>query len=71
MTSVFSGIYMVRKGLYHCKLTKDHSRSAQLKKNVCDFSFESPTVFLLTSFSYNYPSRSFLCMSNFNPLLHY
>ena len=22
-------------------------------------------------FSYNYPSHSFLCMSNFNPLLHY
>ena len=35
------------------------------------FSLEWPTIFLPTPFSYNYPSCSFLCMSNSNPLLHY
>ena len=48
-----------------------HVHLVCLWKNVHNFSLEGPAIFLSVPFSYNYPSHSFLCMSNFNPLLHY
>ena len=33
--------------------------------------FHNLTLDQLSQYSYNYPSCSFLCISNFNPLLHY
>ena len=52
-------------------LTKGHSSSLWPQKNVRNFSLEWPTIFLPPPFSYNYLSRSFLCMLNLNSLLHY
>ena len=51
--------------------TKDHSRSPCPQKYVHNFSLEGLTISLPASFSCNYPSHSFLCMSHFIPLLHY
>ena len=51
--------------------TKGHSRPPWPQKNVHNFTLECLTIFLPAPFSYNSPSCSFLCMSNFNPLLHY
>ena len=39
--------------------------------NVHNFSLEGPTIFFPAPFSYNYPSHSFLCMSNFNDIKLY
>ena len=54
-------------------MTNGHSRSPCPQKNIHKFGLKGPAIFLPAPFSYNYPSRSFLCtcMSHFNPLLHY
>ena len=52
-------------------LNNGHSSSPWPQKNFRNFCLEWPIVLLPISFSYNYLSCSFLCMSNFNLLLHY
>ena len=51
--------------------TKGHSRSQWPQNNVHNFNLEWLTIFSLVPFSYNNPSRSFMCISNFNSLFHY
>ena len=63
--------YDMIQALYFCGLRVFTSHSCSPVKNVHNFSLEGPKVVLPAPFSYNYSSCSFLCMSNFNPLLHY
>ena len=70
------GNYKNSREINHCvknviqetdsKEMKGHSHSLWMF-----ITLESPTIFLPPPFSYNYPSRSFLCMSNFPSLLNY
>ena len=58
---------MYTGSIYYCNeeavVTKGHSHSPRLYKNVYKFSLECPKIFLPAPFSYYSPSRSFLCMS--------
>ena len=60
--------------LYDIYLSKGHLRSTWPLNNVHNISLEWLswlTIFSPALFSYTNPSRSFMCISNFNPLLHY
>ena len=53
------GTIVVVRSFFHCV------------QRLLKFSLKRPTIFLPAPFSYNYPSRSFLCLSNLNLLFCY
>ena len=55
--------------VFSTMLTKGHSRSHWHPKNVHNFNFEVPKIFLPTPYSYNHPSHSF-CYRKFKISIH-
>ena len=79
----FSGVRGIEQRMYKEQekiKSKSHSDIQKSYVQYCNSLPTSQTLFFPVRvstetksppFSYNYPSHSFLCMLNFNPLLHY